>query len=191
MLCETNKLFDQHKSCCLAITNTKDYLENLAQSNFKSLIKTAELIMVESTKVQQKIGCLSINSQIDAPSLFLTNTEFSEKSSGIDKIRFGDRGFYFCSWGTITAKFIETTRLLIARKLKKAGRFWIRICPDTPVTQGPAETRMGRGKGGITHYEAKIRPGQIFIEFSGVPQANISEIYKQLCKKTPIKMKYI
>ena len=107
-------------------------------------------------------------------------------SSAIDKVRFGACGFYFCNSGTITAKFIETIRLIVARKLKKTGRFWIRVCPDTPVTARSAETRMGRGKGAISHYEAKVRPGQMFIEFSGVPEENVRQIYQQVLKKASI-----
>jgi large subunit ribosomal protein L16 len=108
-----------------------------------------------------------------------------------DKVRFGQAGIYFTNSGTITVRFLETARLAVARKLKKVGRFWIRIGPDTPVTARSAETRMGRGKGAISHYEAKIKAGQMFIEFSGVSCDNLHKIYAELSKKSPIKIKLI
>lgn len=135
---------------------------------------------------------ISISNYNDSSSIFTgisSGLWFTEAT--IDKIRFGQCGLYFCSPGTITAKFIETVRLAISRKLKKAGRFWIRVCPDTPVTARSAETRMGRGKGAISHYEAKVKEGQIFIEFCGVPENSINQIYLGLSKKSPIKLKLI
>lgn len=108
-----------------------------------------------------------------------------------DKLRFGSCGFYFGKTGTVSVKFLETFRLIVARKLKKTGRFWIRLCADTPVTARSAETRMGRGKGAISHYEAKVRPGQIFMEFSGVPLEQLQIVYKELCKKTPVPLHFV
>nr|AOC61547.1 ribosomal protein L16 [Gloeotilopsis planctonica] len=114
---------------------------------------------------------------------------FHPSLAALDKVRFGTCGFYFCASGTVSAKFLETARLGIARKLKKSGRFWIRICADTPVTARSAETRMGRGKGAFSHYEAKVTPGQIFLEFSGVPLETIKLIFTELSKKTPVPIK--
>ena len=113
------------------------------------------------------------------------NLNFSGAST-VDKVRYGGCGLYFTSTGTVTAKFIESSRLMVAKKLKKVGRFWIRICPDTPVTARSAETRMGRGKGAISHYEAKVCPGQMFMEFSGVPSDTFIQLFKALEKITPI-----
>lgn len=135
----------------------------------------------------------SVNKLLDEPSLALSQkaSTFAHSSSALDKVKFGECGFYFCNWGTVSAKYIDTMRLTIARKLKKSGRFWIRISPDTPVTARSAETRMGRGKGAVNYYEAKVQPGQMFMEFSGVPQEMIGEIFRELTKKTNIEMKYI
>nr|AOC61506.1 ribosomal protein L16 [Rhexinema sarcinoideum] len=116
---------------------------------------------------------------------------FSQTYAALDKVRFGTCGFYFCSSGTVSAKFLETIRLEIARKLKKTGRFWIRVCADSPVTARSAETRMGRGKGAISHYEAKVRPGQMFLEFSGISLETIKLIFKKLSKKTPVPVKMV
>nr|YP_025775.1 ribosomal protein L16 [Tupiella akineta]AAQ18734.1 ribosomal protein L16 [Tupiella akineta] len=140
-------------------------------------------------KFKLNIDSNLINQQMDSSaltSLQKSLTRAPHTSLAIDKVQFGACGFYFCSSGTITAKFIETIRLIVARKLKKTGRFWIRVCPDTPVTARSAETRMGRGKGAISHYEAKVRPGQMFMEFSGVPEESVRQIYQQVLKKTAI-----
>lgn len=109
----------------------------------------------------------------------------------VERLPFGHYGIFFCNSGTISKKFLETTRLSIAKRLKKVGRFWIRICADTPVTARSAETRMGRGKGSIEYYEARIRPGQTFLEFNGVPKATVDLIYRDLLKKTPIPIRQI
>lgn len=143
-------------------------------------------------KVDPKL--LSVNKLLEIKkglSLSQKASTFAHSSSALDKVKFGECGFYFCDWGTVSAKYIDTIRLTIARKLKKSGRFWIRICPDTPVTARSAETRMGRGKGAINYYEAKVQPGQMFMEFSGVPQEMIHQIYRELTKKTNIQIKYI
>jgi large subunit ribosomal protein L16 len=109
----------------------------------------------------------------------------------LELIRFGTCGFYFSHSGTLSSKFIESTRLGVARKLKKSGRFWIRICADTPVTARSAETRMGRGKGAISHYEAKVHAGLMFLEFSGVSEEVVKLIFHELNAKTPIPIKRI
>lgn len=121
----------------------------------------------------------------------LENQANAHTCATLDKLSFGQWGIYFCNTGTITAKFIEMARLAVAKKLKKSGRFWIRLCPDTPVTARSAETRMGRGKGGISHYSAKIKAGQVFMEFCGVSEENISKIYQELKKKAPIQIKLV
>lgn len=114
-----------------------------------------------------------------------------QNNAALSKVSFGSCGIYFCSSGTVSAKFLETVRLEVARKLKKSGRFWIRICADTPVTARSAETRMGRGKGAFSHYEAKVKPGQMFLEFSGLPMETIKFIFKALSKKTPVPVKML
>lgn len=164
--------------------------------NFVTLRSNSNLVH-QLLKFKLDIDSILINEQMDFSSLTpsqksLTTASHPKQnqaqhtSAAIDKVRFGSCGFYFCSSGTISAKFIETIRLIVARKLKKTGRFWIRVCPDTPVTARSAETRMGRGKGAISHYEAKVRSGQMFMEFSGVPEESIRQIYQQVRKKTAI-----
>lgn len=104
---------------------------------------------------------------------------------------FGQYGICFEQNGTLSAQFIETVRLICARKLKKKGRCWLRICCQTPVTARPAETRMGKGKGAINFWQAKVVSGQMFFEFSGLSQSTIIEIFKSLIKKSPLKLKLI
>lgn len=152
----------------------------------QSFLKTLEL-PIRAGKLSSK------NESLRHPSLMVSNSSFGTtlSSASVDKVRFGSYGIFFSSFGTISTKFIETIRLIIAKKLKKTGRFWIRVTPDTPVTARSAETRMGRGKGAISHYEAKIRPGQIFLEFSGVQEKNVRQIYSELAKKTAIPIKLV
>lgn len=104
---------------------------------------------------------------------------------------FGQYGICFEQNGTLSAKFIETVRLICARKLKKKGRCWLRICCQTAVTARPAETRMGKGKGTISFWQAKVYTGQMFFEFSGLSQSTLNEIFNKFCKKSPLKLKLI
>lgn len=104
---------------------------------------------------------------------------------------FGQYGICFEQHGTLSAKFIETVRLIIARRLRKKGRCWLRLCCDTPVTARPAETRMGKGKGSISFWQAKVYAGQMFFEFSALSQNTVTDIFVQLCKKSPLKLKLI
>lgn len=112
-------------------------------------------------------------------------------NSGIDLSRellFGNYGFAFESHGTLSAKFVETVRLDIARALKKKAKVWLRLCCDTPVTARPVETRMGKGKGSISGWQAKVRPGQVFIEFSGLTKSGARDLLQALLKKAPLNL---
>lgn len=104
---------------------------------------------------------------------------------------FGDYGFCAMHHSTLSTKFIETAKLDIAKKLRKKGRVWLRICCDTPVTARPVETRMGKGKGSIDHWQAKVRPHQLIFEFSGVHKQILKEIFHNLSKKSGLKLKLI
>nr|YP_009424223.1 ribosomal protein L16 [Ulva flexuosa]AQS79888.1 ribosomal protein L16 [Ulva flexuosa] len=102
------------------------------------------------------------------------------------KLLFGLYGICVVQYATISAAYIETIKLDIAKILKKKGRVWTRICCDCPVSARPAETRMGKGKGSISHWIAKVRPGQLLFEFSGITKTQLDEIFQKLCKKTSI-----
>jgi hypothetical protein len=101
--------------------------------------------------IEQKIELLLKNVPLISEQTLVFQSNFSQQTppklyDPLSKLRFGTYGIDFVKHGTISAKFIDSVRLNIARKLKKTARFWIRLCADTPVTARSAETRMGRGK---------------------------------------------
>nr|YP_010021514.1 ribosomal protein L16 [Ulva lacinulata]QOL10355.1 ribosomal protein L16 [Ulva lacinulata]ULC80564.1 ribosomal protein L16 [Ulva rigida] len=114
---------------------------------------------------------------------FVSQTHCSVSSQ---KLIFGLYGICAVQYATISAAYIETIKLDIAKILKKKGRVWTRVCCDCPVSARPAETRMGKGKGSISHWVAKVRPGQLLFEFSGITKTQLDEIFQKLCKKTSI-----
>ena len=85
------------------------------------------------------------------------------------ELNFGSYGLKATKPARITARQIEAARRAITRHLKRAGRVWIRIFPDTPVSSKPAEVRMGKGKGSPDFWVAKVKPGRIMFEIDGVP----------------------
>nr|YP_010021465.1 ribosomal protein L16 [Ulva fenestrata]QOL10306.1 ribosomal protein L16 [Ulva fenestrata] len=107
------------------------------------------------------------------------------------RLLFGLYGIYSVQHATISAAYVETIKLDIAKALKKRGRVWTRICCDCPVSARPAETRMGKGKGSISHWVARVRPGQLLFEFSGITKPQLDEIFQKLCKKTSIGLSII
>lgn len=115
----------------------------------------------------------------------------SSKLPKASKLLFGCYGIYFKEYSIISSKSVETAKLDIARNLQKKGRFWIRICCDTPVSARPAETRMGKGKGSISYWAAKASPGQLFFEFSGISLVQLKEIYQKLSKKSAVSLKIL
>ena len=175
------------------VTITNIWSERVSKITSTFLQPNACLGKVKNSKQGQKQNLFFANKS-EQPSLHLTNypeLATTLSSSSMDKIRFGSYGIFFTSFGSISTKFINSTVLFISKKKKKTGRFWCRITADTPVTARSAETRMGRGKGAISGYEAKIRPGQMFLEFSGVKKENINAIYSELAKKTAFSIKLV
>jgi large subunit ribosomal protein L16 len=79
----------------------------------------------------------------------------------------------------------------MTRYMKREGKVWIRIFPDKPVTKKPAEVRMGKGKGALSHYVAVIRPGRIMFELDGVPQSVAEEALRLAAQKLPIPTKFV
>jgi len=106
-------------------------------------------------------------------------------------IAFGDCGLKALEPGRITARQIEAARISISRKVKRGGKLWIRIFPDTPFTKKPAETRMGKGKGNPEYYEAIILPGRILFELGGVDESLAQEALRVAAFKLPIKTKIV
>ncbi len=83
------------------------------------------------------------------------------------EVMFGELGLKAMEPGWVTARQIEAARRAIVRAMRRRGKFWIRIFPDKPVTRKPAETRMGKGKGGVEFWVAVVRPGRIMFEIGG------------------------
>ncbi len=106
-----------------------------------------------------------------------------------NKLNFGEIGIKAETSGTISARQIEAARRAITRKIKKKGKVWICIFPDLPVTAKPNESRMGKGKGSISFWAAKIKSGTTIFEICGVPTHIAIEALKSGSVKLPIKTK--
>ena len=103
------------------------------------------------------------------------------------EVSFGDFGLQALQPGYITARQIEAARVAITRTVKKAGKVYIRIFPDKPITKKPAETRMGKGKGGNEGYVAVIKPGRVMFELEGVPEDLARAAFLRAHHKLPLK----
>ncbi len=106
-------------------------------------------------------------------------------------IAFGEFGLKALEPAWITSRQIEAARVAITRRIKRAGKMWIRIFPDKPVTVKPAETRMGKGKGSPEFWVAVVKPGRILFELEGVPRDLAMEAMRLGASKLPIKTKFV
>lgn len=106
-------------------------------------------------------------------------------------VEFGDFGMQALDRTWVTAQQIEACRVAITRFFSRKGQVWIRIFPDKPITKKPAETRMGKGKGGFDHYVATIRPGRILFEVGGVTRQEAQSALKLAAAKLPIRTKFV
>lgn len=106
-----------------------------------------------------------------------------------NEVSFGTYGLKALEAGWITSRQIEATRVAIVRQVRKSGRMWIRIFPHKPVTQKPAETRMGKGKGAPEYWVAVVKPGRVLFEVDGVDHATAAEAFRLAGHKLPIKTK--
>jgi len=107
------------------------------------------------------------------------------------KISFGEYGLKALEPKWITNRQIESARVAITRHLKRAGKVWIRLFPDKPVTKKPAETRMGKGKGAPEFWVCPVKPGRIMFEIEGVPAELAREAMKLASAKLPLKTKFV
>lgn len=107
------------------------------------------------------------------------------------RVHFGDYGLQAMEAGWLTARQIEAARIAMTRYIKRGGKVWINIFPDKPVTQKPAETRMGSGKGNPEFWVAVVRPGRIMFELSGVETDTAREAMRLAGNKLPIKTKFV
>lgn len=107
------------------------------------------------------------------------------------QIAFGQFGLKTLEPAWITARQIEAARIAMTRYIKRGGKVWIRIFPDKPVTEKPAETRMGKGKGSPEFWVAVVKPGRILFELAGVEEDIAREAMRLAAHKLPVKTKFI
>ena len=107
------------------------------------------------------------------------------------EVSFGDYGLQATTRGRITARQIEAARIAMTRHVKRGGKVWIRIFPDKPLSKKPAETRMGKGKGGPEVWVAVIKPGRILYELDGVPEDIAREAFRLAGHKLPVGTRFL
>lgn len=112
-------------------------------------------------------------------------------ATGGASLNFGSHGLKAVEPERITARQIEAARRAITRHMKRAGRVWIRIFPDLPVTSKPQEVRMGSGKGSPDYWAARVKPGRIMFELDGVPDPVARQALKLGAAKLPIKTRIV
>ena len=108
-----------------------------------------------------------------------------------NKVSFGEYGLKAVARGRITARQIEAARRAMTRHIKRGGKIWIRIFPDTPISTKPLEVRMGKGKGNVDYWVAKIQPGSVLYEMEGVSEALAREAFDLAAAKLPIKTTFV
>jgi len=112
----------------------------------------------------------------------------ARRGSNLD---FGDFALQATESGHLTARQLEAGRIAISRSIKRGGKIWCRVYPETPVTKKPAETRMGSGKGNPELWVAKILPGRILFEMNGVTREQAAEAFLRAAHKLPFKTKFL
>ena len=108
-----------------------------------------------------------------------------------NKVTYGDFGLVATEPAWITANQIEAARIAMTRYIKRGGQVWIKIFPDKPITEKPAETRMGSGKGSTEYWVAVVKPGRVLFEIAGVPEETAREAMRLAANKLPIKCKFV
>jgi large subunit ribosomal protein L16 len=120
---------------------------------------------------------------------------FKGRISGAAKggfsLNFGEFGLKALEPERVTARQIEAARRALTRHMKRAGRVWIRVFPDVPVSKKPIEVRMGKGKGAPEFWIARVAPGRIMFEVDGVPESLAREAFALAAAKLPIKTRFV
>jgi large subunit ribosomal protein L16 len=106
-------------------------------------------------------------------------------------VTFGEFGLQATTEGWVTARQIESARIAITRAVKRGGKVWINIFPHKPVTQKPAETRMGSGKGNPEFWVAVVKPGRVMFELAGVPEELAREAMRKAGHKLPVQTQFV
>ncbi|MFP4272359.1 MAG: 50S ribosomal protein L16 [Halothiobacillaceae bacterium] len=121
--------------------------------------------------------------------------QFKGKNRGVahtgNKVSFGEFGLKALERGNITSRQIESARRAINRHVKRGGKIWIRIFPDTPITQKPLEVRMGKGKGSVEYWVCKVQPGKMLYEIEGVSEEVARQAFSLAAAKLPIKTTFV
>ncbi len=112
-------------------------------------------------------------------------------AKGQTSVQFGDYGLKALENGWLTNRQIEAARIAMTRKIKRGGKVWINLFPDKPVTQKPAETRMGSGKGSPEHWVAVVKPGRVMFELAGVPERLAREALRLAVTKLSVRTKVV
>ncbi len=112
-------------------------------------------------------------------------------AKGATEISYGEYGVQALEPGWITARQIEAARIAMTRHIKRGGKVWINVFPDKPVTEKPAETRMGSGKGNVERWVAVVKPGRIMFELSYPDEVVAREAIDRAIQKLPIKARFI
>ena len=107
------------------------------------------------------------------------------------ELNFGSFGLKALEPERVTARQIEAARRALTRHMKRAGRVWIRIFPDIPVSKKPTEVRMGSGKGSTEYWACRVKPGRVMFEVDGVPRAIAEEAFRLASAKLPIKTRMV
>lgn len=112
-------------------------------------------------------------------------------AKGGTNLNFGSFGLKAVEPERVTARQIEAARRAITRHMKRQGRVWIRIFPDVPVTSKPTEVRMGKGKGSVDYWAARVKPGRVVFEIDGVNEEIAREALRLGAAKLPIKTRFV
>ena len=108
-----------------------------------------------------------------------------------NKVSFGEYGLKCMEHGRLTARQIEAARRAINRHVKRGGKLWIRIFPDVPVSEKPLEVRMGKGKGNVEYWVAKVQPGRMLYEMEGISEEVAREAFRLAAAKLPVKCEFV
>lgn len=106
-------------------------------------------------------------------------------------VSFGDFGLQAVGRSFVTSRQIEAGRMAIQRHVKRAGKLWIRVFPDKPITKKPLEVRMGSGKGGVEGWVAVVKPGKVLFEIAGVSEAEARAAFRLAAAKLPVEVKFL
>lgn len=112
-------------------------------------------------------------------------------SKGARDVAFGEYGLQAVEPAWMTARQIEAMRVTLSRHLKKVGKLFLRVFPDKPITKKPAETRMGKGKGGVEEWVAVVKRERVICEIAGVDEARARTILQSAAYKLPMKTKFV